>query len=153
MQQFKIQDTNVSAVFKTFFADSELAKLFFSKANIDTLQQLIRSVVFENTTYTIDRQSDTELLVIMKSLFLQYAKHPPPLIRETGKMYTAELYRLNDIVIKDVVPRIVSELSARLAYLHDIQNPIREFPKTISTTIKGEREYRSPTQVWTGGNL
>jgi hypothetical protein len=78
-----------------------LSSAFFSKKNIDHLQCLIIRLVRErsNGKWNISRQSDNELITVMRSLYLQYAQHLPFNLRE-------QLVELNRHVIIDVVPRI-----------------------------------------------
>lgn len=56
-----------------------LSSLFFSRRNIQDIQKLIRMVVYQHMNQVIDDQSETELLIIMRSLYLEYALAPPML--------------------------------------------------------------------------
>ena len=69
---------------KTIIQQNPLSLVFFSKANIDYLQQRIQQIVHEksNGEYNIGRQSDTELEIIMRSIYLQFAVHRTDHIRE-----------------------------------------------------------------------
>lgn len=156
----KVAGSNTKYLFKNLYGETPLTFLFFSDNNIDNIQKLTRYLVWKETQYVIDNQSPSELLVIMRSIFLEYSAHPP--LIDTGMSeevkqalfarYTREVTRLNKIVTDTVVPRIVSQLRQYLDYLRDVKRiPVYETPQNVS--ISGEREYRSVTQVLIGGDL
>lgn len=91
-----------------------LNQVFFSQENIDLLQDKIRYMVWlgSNKKFIIDRQSDTDLELIMHSIYLQYAKNIPHNIKE-------QIIELNDIVVQDCVPRIMSQVEQHIYYLFD----------------------------------
>ena len=80
-------------------------------------------------------------------------KHTEETKQKLYKMYSDEVRRLNDILISEIVPKVISQLQQYLDYLRDAsQQPYEmETPKNVS--IAGERQYRSVTQVLLGGNL
>ena len=93
----------------------------------------------------------------MRSVFLSNAQFPP--LWEDGlsasevaaikEIYRKEIHRLNELVINETVPDIVSQLQQYKDYLRDINTaPFIENPQNVS--IKGQREYRSVTEVLTG---
>ena len=57
--------------------ESTLSQVFFSKQNIDLIQNQIRYNVWikSNKMHIIGRQSDTELEIVMRSIYLQYSKN------------------------------------------------------------------------------
>jgi hypothetical protein len=157
----QIAKSNTKHLFKNLYGETLLTFLFFSSHNIQNLQNLIKLIVHQHTNYVIDNQSSNELLIIMRSIFLEYSKHPK-LIDESMtdemktklyKQYTDEVSRLNEIVINHIVPKIVSQLQQYLDYLRDSTQPPKQLDKPISDNISGERQYRSVTQVLLGGPL
>jgi len=94
---------------------SEVASLFFLQKNIDILQDGIRYSIFKKTNekHIIDKQSDTELKVIMRSIYLQYSKNLSNDVIEQVKS-------LNSKVLDYVVPRILSEILQHIQYKRDI---------------------------------
>jgi hypothetical protein len=142
---------------KTVYAKNLLADLFFSSSNVTNIQNLIKFTVHSKTSEIIDLQSDDELFIIMRSVFLSYAQFPPMLTddlsaterEEIKTKYRQEIHRLNELVINETVPDILSQLQQYKDYLRDISTaPFIENPKNVS--IKGQREYRSVTDVLTG---
>lgn len=137
-----------------------LTNLYFSKNNIQNIQNLIKFIVHRETKYIIDNQSETELIIVMRSVYLEYVNHPNIITQNMNKsekeilykLYTKEIARLNEIVINLIVPKIISQVQQYLDYLRDSNvNYQIELPK--SNSITGEREYRSPTQVFFGGDF
>ncbi len=157
----QLTGSNTRHLFKNLYGETPLTFLFFSDKNVDNMQKLIRFIVHKETGYVVDRQSNNELLVIMRSIFLEYSAHPPLIDDKMSeqqkgllmKKYTAEVARLNEIVVNAVVPKVVSQMQQYLDYLRDAtQQPFyMDTPQNPSTA--GQREYRSVTQVLLGGDL
>jgi hypothetical protein len=160
-----IAKSNTGHLFKNLYGETPLTNLFFSEQNIKNLQNVIRLIVHKETGYVVDEQSNNELMIIMRSIFLEYSRHPKLLTKDMSneeqrmllQKYKSEVQRLNDIVINAVIPKIVSNLQQYLDYLRDAsQHPYERdnanvLPKNES--IAGQRQYRSVTQVLLGGDL
>lgn len=156
-----LRGTNTNSLFKNLYGETPLTFLFFSRQNVDNIQKLIRILVNKHTGQIIDNQSNTELLIIMRSIFLEFSKHPK-LIDESMStdiknklltQYTLEVDRLNKLVVDATVPLIISQLQQYLIYLDDASSPLRVMDKPLSTSVKGTKAYRSSTQVLLGGDL
>ena len=98
----------------------------------------------------------------MRSIYLEYSAHPPlikddmdPILKEKlTKMYTAEVSRLNQIVIDYVYPNVISGLQQYIVYLKDASTvPYRDQQPVSSDNVKGQKQYRSITQVLLGTDL
>lgn len=157
-----IASTNTKYLFKNLYGETLLTSLFFSRENIKNVQNLIKFVVHREVGLVIDNQSVNELLIVMRSVFLEYSAHPPLIDENTmskaqvqtlKKKYTNEVARLNDLVINSVVPRLVSQLQQYLDYLRDASTQPYTMDRPKNDSISGERQYRSVTQVLTGGDL
>lgn len=111
-----------------------LMSLFFSKENIDALQEGIRWRVHveSNGQYTISRQSETELRIIMRSIYLQESKNDPHSIMSQVK-------DLNARVLAFCVPRIISEVSIYLKYQSDVSKLPVPFSRGELATSKGSK--------------
>ena len=59
-------------------SSSPLSQLFFCKENIDNIQNMIRYNVWliSEKKHIIERQSDVDLHVVMRSFYLQYSQNP-----------------------------------------------------------------------------
>lgn len=105
-------------------SETPLNKLFFSQGNIDTIQERIRSTVFQMVNATIDRQSDSDLLLVMRSYYLQYAVNDDSRIPQ-------ELEELNTRVVNFCSNRIAVEVEAYRYYRQDIL----DFPAPIANPL------------------
>ena len=127
---------------KNIISDTLLSKLFFSENNIDLIQIELKKIVYENTDnkYLIGRQSDTELLIIMRSIFLQNSKNLDYNLKE-------QILQLNSLVLNYCVANVISGILAHIGYIKDIEQPytIMEPPQNVNSA--GTRTLRSTTSI------
>ena len=121
---------------------STLSDSFFSKKNMDNLQDMLRYQVYiaSGGKYQIGKQSNVELTVIMRAIFLQYSKSLPDQITE-------QIIELNRQVIDYILQPIISEIKQWIFYSQDIQKlpmPL-ELPKNLSS--KGTKTLSSVVGV------
>lgn len=95
--------------------ESSLSIAFFSKGNIQIIQNAIRAGVYEvsNQQYVIDNQNCDTLKIIMRSIFLQSAVNQPNNITE-------QIQALNNLVVEYCVKHIYSEAQAYINYKRDV---------------------------------
>ena len=93
---------------------STLSKAYFSKENMQIVQNAIRAGVYEksNKQYIIGQQDIVSLKIIMRAIFLQYS-------RNIQNNITKEIEFINNIVVQHCVPKIMSEAKAYIKYKHD----------------------------------
>jgi hypothetical protein len=106
---------------------SVLSKAFFSQRNIDCIQKNIQKKVLQNTNYRIGRQSDLQLQIIMRSIYLQFSKN-------LECDYAQQIKQLNQKVSDYSVDRISIEMSQFLEYRKEVSkmpDPI-SLPKNLS---------------------
>jgi len=125
-----------------------LSAAFFSLANMENIQQLLQKGVFSNSAarYVIGRQSDTELLIIMRGLYLQFARYNP----SSKQSIQDETQRLNQMVVDFCVPKIISSIMQYKDYLRDISTPLQFPPAPVNASIKGTTLLRPVTDVLVG---
>jgi hypothetical protein len=113
---------------------SALARLFFSKDNINILQEGIRFMVYKESggKHIIGRQSEIELKVVMRSVFFDYAKH----LKYDMLGQTKDL---NAIVLKEVVPKIVTEVDMYERYKRDVTTLADPMPRSLNMSMKGSK--------------
>ena len=111
--------------------DTPLNKLFFSQANIDNVQSQIQNSVFSMVGARIDRQSDVDLALIMRSYYLQYARNSPNV--------ADELAELNQRVVNFAANRIAVEVEAYRYYRKDILDFPAPIEHPLDTHIYGTR--------------
>lgn len=108
---------------------SILSRLFFHPKNIEIVQKMIIMDVFRetNASYLIKPQNKSDLQVVMRSMFLQHARHSPDNI-------TNQIRELNNLVVDDVVPNIITEILSYEGYLERVfgQRQILDRPECVS---------------------
>ena len=111
---------------------NDLNSLFFSDLNIKALQEGIRYSIFVKTQKTIDNQSERELRVIMRSIYLQYG-------RNMVNNILSQVKELNKKVLDYVIPKIIVEINQYQTYLQDasaLPIPMNRGQNTSTTGTK-----------------
>jgi hypothetical protein len=112
-----------------------LNRAFFTNANVDVIQERIMGDIRQKYGRTIGRQSDTELQIIMKSIYFQYGKNQPANIDR-------QVAELNQLVIRDAVERIRANIMQYEGYMNDIMRDTRPImPNPQSGSDKGSKSY------------
>lgn len=126
-------DKNKSRV--PFLDKTTLSKLYFSSKNIDLVQEKIKNVVKTATEnkISIDRQSDDELLIVMRSIYLQFGTNCESKVLE-------QVHALNDRVVKYCSQNVLSNISMYLKYLSDLKDTSRVTPYPLQTSIRGDKK-------------
>jgi len=116
------------------WADTPLSLAFFSQENQQILQNGIRAGVYKmsGNKAIISQQSNSNLKIIMRAIFLEHSKNNYTNIRN-------QIEVLNQHVLKYSIPRIYGETQGYLKYLQDastlvvpLSNPISmSFDKTL----------------------
>jgi len=116
------------------FNINDVNVLFFSQQNIDALQQGIRYSVWKKSCekHIIGNQSEDELKIIMRSIYLQHSKNLPYNIVEQVK-------ELNTIVLGYCVPRILAELSMYESYLDRVSKLPDPMAYGTNESVKGTK--------------
>jgi hypothetical protein len=114
--------------------ETPLNRVFFSSANIDSLQQKIQDQVFlmSGSKHRIDRQSDDDLVIIMRSYYLMFG-------RNNNAQVAEELADLNSRVVGYASAKIYSELDFYLFYREDIANFAPPIARPVNTQVYGTR--------------
>jgi hypothetical protein len=102
---------NVANTINRLYSGNCLTELYFSKENIDIIQEGIINSVYNKSDgkYTISRQSDNELIIVMRSIYFQYGKNLNFNINE-------QIKELNTLVIRWCVDEIISNVKQYLEY-------------------------------------
>ena len=103
-------------ILKAQITRNPVSDMFFSHVNMKHLKKLICKRVYQesNGKYKLseEAQSDNDLLTIMRSIYLDHAKHLPDQIRE-------QVGELNYHVMIDLVPRVMKNAQQHLSYIRD----------------------------------
>ena len=113
-------------------SNTSLNEQFFGEENIDLLQSRIQGEVRQMVGAEIGRQSDSDLMMVMRSYYLQYAKNVP------GEE-ASELAELNDRVVGFCSNRIAVEVEAYRYFRKDILDFPDPIQRPIDTQIYGTR--------------
>ena len=99
---------------------------------MEALQQGIRYKVFLQSGTAIDRQSDSELRIYMRAVFLTEAKH-------LALNILGQVRELNASVLGQTVPNIVGNLKQHEAYKLDVSRLPTPLPNAILTSGAGSK--------------
>jgi hypothetical protein len=113
-------------------SNTSLNEQFFSQQNMEILQQRIQATVFQMVGAHIDRQSEPDLMLVMRSYYLTHAQNVP------GNE-SQELEELNERVVGFCSNRIAVEVQAYRYYRKDILDFPAPIARPIDTQIYGTR--------------
>lgn len=138
--QYDFNNKNDKPLFNTQYISgieqTPLYNVFFSNDNINFLQNaIIKNVASCSNSYKISRQDDNTLIIIMRSIFLQYVQNLEDMQKEVQIM--------NSLIIDYCVKNIVSNIKHYIYYLKDISQlpqPL-EHPKYMRSD--GLKNYKS----------
>jgi len=122
---------------------SQLNQLFFSKKNMDIIQNMVRYNVYlkSENKFVIDKQSDIELEIIMRSIYLQHSPNLPNKTKE-------QLEYLNGLVRDWCTEQILPEVNQYLGYLKEIEYMPVPIDLPLDVSSKGSRALRSVTTTF-----
>ena len=111
-----------------------LNTLFFSAENIEALQQGLRYLVYKHSCqkYVIDRQSDDDLKIVMRSIYLEHAQHQPFAITE-------QVRNLNAKVLDYCLPRVLNEIDAYMKFRQEISQLPTPMERSANVNSKGTK--------------
>ena len=103
-----------------------LSDAFFSAKNIQMIQNGIRVGVYlrSNNQYIIGEQNNDELKIIMRSIFLQYAKNQPTAI-------PGQIAELNRQVLEYCIPHVYVEADGYMKYKYDVSTLVVPIARPI----------------------
>lgn len=113
---------------------SPLSAAFFSRENINAVQVHLRNRVRCKTGYTIGRQSEETLLIIMRAIF---ALHSRNVVADVPR----EVARINELVLAEIVPMAAGNLAQYLGYLRDASTMYTPIARGVNTSSKGTDVY------------
>ena len=127
---------------------SILSDVYFSKDNINQIQNMLRYNVYvrSNKEYIIDRQSDTQLLIIMRSIYLQNSKN-------LDYNITQQIEELNKLVLDYCVPNVLIQVKQYMQYKESVSKIPKPLPVAISTNNKTNRVYDVSEKLFLGNGL
>jgi len=114
------------------FCKNDLNELYFSQSNIDLIQDLIIEGIFKLSGRKICKQSEDEVLIVMRSIYLQYSKNQTTHLQQ-------QIRDLNKHVLKYCVENVNSNLKQYDGYINDItkERDVLEMPQFVNS--KGDK--------------
>jgi hypothetical protein len=112
---------------------SILSEVYFSAGNIQIIQNSIRAGVFKMSRdkYNVPPQNIDQLKIIMRSTYLQYAKH-------SATNITKQVEELNELVLNYCIPFVYNEAISYVKYLQDQSSLVLP----LEREIRPDREYK-----------
>lgn len=123
---------NMDVAIEHSVTGNPLNDLYFSKLNIDAVQEAVRYTIFKETGKVIDKQNERELVVIMRSIYLQYS-------RNLSTNLVKQVKELNKRVLDEIIPKIIMEMNQYQTYLRDASGlpiPMERGENTSTTGTK-----------------
>tara|TARA_B100001093_G_scaffold507866_1_gene569080 strand:- start:2130 stop:2630 length:501 start_codon:yes stop_codon:yes gene_type:complete len=114
------------------WVDTPLSVLFFSKENIKIIQNAIKKGVYDrsNNQFMIGEQSDDELKIIMRSIYLQNSENLPINITE-------QISTLNSLVLKYAIKQIYDAAVSYLKFRQDVSTMYTLPNHPVNSSNKG----------------
>ena len=115
-----------------------LTSLFFSYQNRQEIQNRIRYGIYRQSRrrYFIDEQNDMELAILMRSIYLQHGKN-------LNCQFKKQITELNDIVVKAVLPGLMSNIKQYITYLRDKSQSLQPIDRPKNTNTTGTKSLRT----------
>ena len=122
---------------------TQLNQLFFSKANMEIIQNGIRYNVYMKTDkkHIIGKQSEIEIQIIMRSIYLQHSPNLPNQIKEQIKY-------LNELVINWCTEKVIPEVYQFIGYIKEVEFMPMPIDLPLNLSSKGTRSLRSVTTTF-----
>ncbi len=122
---------------------TQLNQLFFSKANMEIIQNGIRYNVYMKTEkkHIIGKQSEIEIQIIMRSIYLQHSPNLPNQIKEQIKY-------LNELVINWCTEKVIPEVYQFIGYIKEVEFMPMPIDLPLNLSSKGTRSLRSVTTTF-----
>lgn len=131
-------DTNMqNDALRGNWEQTPLSSAFFSLSNFARIQKAIKTEVYNRSgdkKWIIDDQSADEMQIIMRAMYLQYAKNLPTNIE-------GQVAELNNIVVEWAVPKIMSEIQQHFYYLRDISEMPKQMAHPVSVSSAGTKSF------------
>ena len=120
-----------------------LSDAFFTRKNVDVIQSEIQKEVYRMSgpkKWIIGAQDVDEIKMIMRAMYLQYAKNNPFNVE-------GQITELNQLVVKWSAPRIMSEIEQYNYYLNDISHLPVPLQQPMSMSSAGTKSLPFQPQM------
>jgi hypothetical protein len=125
-------------------SNTPLSITYFSDGNMKKIQNLIKSNIHRESQgkFRMDiEQDESDLLVVMRYIFLEHAMHLPTHIKK-------QVNELNIKTINYIIPDMMTNIKQHYGYLKDISQPIKPIDRPMNVNRAGRKSLPSTTSVW-----
>jgi len=115
---------------------NDVNSIFFSSHNVNVIQDNIRKEVSRKSAgqFKIGKQSEQQLVIIMRSIYLQHGKNLPT---DTQK----QVNDLNTKVLEYTTPNIITNIKQHIGFVNDVNAP-----PSLPIVPKSTRIYNNTLQ-------
>jgi hypothetical protein len=119
--------------------ETSLSTTFFSKENIQIIQNGIRAGVYEKSRnqYVVGPQDCDSLKIIMRSVFLQHATNKTCNIK-------GQIQELNQMVLDYCIHHVYSEAVGYMKYLNDVNSLAVPLAPPVMASQNDRRTHKLP---------
>lgn len=136
-----ISNDNYYYIIKDYTIE-DVGKLFFSKSNVDNIQQAIKNIILKSLNVELTQNQNTEsLLMVMRYVYLQDG-------RFLKYNITEQVNTLNKKLLNIIIPDIITGVKQQLEYNKYINSPINPIDRPFSDSIKGSKMPKPISNLW-----
>jgi hypothetical protein len=119
--------------------ETPLSRAFFSKENIQIIQNGIRAGVYKksNGQYVIGPQDCDDIKIVMRSIFLEHAANQ-------NRNITGQIEELNKIVLDFCIHQVYGEAQGYMKYLYDVSTLAVPLSTPVMESQNDKRNYKMP---------
>ena len=130
--------------------ENMLALAYFHASNIKLVQnRIIRRILqCTNNSYLIDAPNESDLTMVMESVYAELALTPGT----TAAQIRKQIDHLDTTVVNRIVPHILAEVKSYSRYLSEIECGPQIMDHPINVSSRGNKILPSVTTVWQGNN-
>lgn len=129
-----VENTDFRQAMTGNWYDTKLSDAFFSRQNIQALQNGLRAGVYKisNGQYLISEQNPDELKIVMRSIFLQYS-------RNQAHSIPAQIAALNELVLDYTIGQVYGAAEGYMKYKQDASTMYKPIAPPVMSTVNDKQ--------------
>lgn len=132
------------SILGNLMAPTPVSELFLCRENINRIQKMIKKQIFQETNgkYLLNTdQNESDIIIVMRNVILTDAVNSPYKVVHQVKI-------LNNIVLKRVIPDMITAIKQDDAYIQQLDKPIDPIPLPVNVNSKGRLQLPSVTTTF-----
>jgi len=109
-----------------------LNTVYFSQANVERVQRLLRDAIKAESGLSIDRQNQDDVLSFMRYTYINNAMNPYGNVE-------AQVNKMNQQVVAKMLPQVRDGVSSYILYLRDASTLYVPNNLPVNTSVAGDR--------------